>query len=363
MARPSAIPLLALAAALTTLVPGCAARQPSPETELLRQARTQLAALVPARAAAVRAIRDAQQADGAFLTRITRRPAYRRPRNELNTWAPAMMIELLAPVAEELALEASLGEARAFLRSQIEPSGLVRFNRIDRLLPPDSDDTALVWVAAPAEDPRIPRILDVFEAYRTDAGLYRIWLAPGGIPNHPAAGVDPNPIDLVVQIHIHRFLAEHAPARADALCRAIQTHVHDPTLWPYYGAASWLFALREHEQADAGCPLPRPDSLRRWEAPGQAIYFEAAELLQGASPGAPRDAIAARLVDVLHRMAADDFAHFESDPLLLYHNDPTSRVPRFYWSKELAYALFLRLERAAREVVDGPPPTRNLATR
>jgi hypothetical protein len=31
------------------------------------------------------------------------------------------------------------------------------------------------------------------------------------------------------------------------------------------------------------------------------------------------------------------------DPPLLYHNDLTASVPRFYWSEEFGYALWLRL--------------------
>ena len=31
------------------------------------------------------------------------------------------------------------------------------------------------------------------------------------------------------------------------------------------------------------------------------------------------------------------------NPPLLYHNDLTAKVPRYYWSQDVGYALWLRL--------------------
>jgi hypothetical protein len=66
----------------------------------------------------------------------------------------------------------------------------------------------------------------------------------------------------------------------------------------------------------------------------------------GASgPGAnARQAIRALLV----RLGEDDFALLRLAPPLLYHNDLTANVKRFYWSEDAGYALWLRLYEAAR---------------
>ena len=47
--------------------------------------------------------------------------------------------------------------------------------------------------------------------------------------------------------------------------------------------------------------------------------------------------------ELLHKLAADDFSLLARVPPLLYHNDLTGSVSRFYWSGEFGYALWLRL--------------------
>jgi hypothetical protein len=46
---------------------------------------------------------------------------------------------------------------------------------------------------------------------------------------------------------------------------------------------------------------------------------------------------------LLRELAADDFSVVRSNPPLVYHNDLTATVPRFYWSEDFGYALWLRL--------------------
>ena len=52
---------------------------------------------------------------------------------------------------------------------------------------------------------------------------------------------------------------------------------------------------------------------------------------------------------MLEALAADDFAAVRRSPPLLYHNDFTASVPRFYWSEDFGYALWLRLYFAHRQ--------------
>ena len=47
-------------------------------------------------------------------------------------------------------------------------------------------------------------------------------------------------------------------------------------------------------------------------------------------------------------LASDDFAQLRRSPPLLYHNDLSATVKRFYWSEDFGYALWLRLYEAAR---------------
>jgi hypothetical protein len=50
-----------------------------------------------------------------------------------------------------------------------------------------------------------------------------------------------------------------------------------------------------------------------------------------------------RTTELLRKLAADDFSLIARAPPLLYHNDLTASVRRFYWSEDLGYALWLRL--------------------
>jgi hypothetical protein len=56
---------------------------------------------------------------------------------------------------------------------------------------------------------------------------------------------------------------------------------------------------------------------------------------------APVDTVLLRAV--LRELARDDFALIRMNPPLLYHNDLTATVTRYYWSEDAGYALWLRL--------------------
>ena len=49
---------------------------------------------------------------------------------------------------------------------------------------------------------------------------------------------------------------------------------------------------------------------------------------------------------LLAQLGADDFALLRKAPPLLYHNDLSASVKRFYWSEDAGYALWLRLYEA-----------------
>jgi len=93
----------------------------------------------------------------------------------------------------------------------------------------------------------------------------------------------------------------------------------------------------------AGCPLRVPVARLQAAVPGQEVWVEAARLLQRMDSGDDSDAAGARTTELLRKLAADEFSLIERSPPLLYHNDLTASVRRFYWSEDLGYALWLRL--------------------
>ena len=77
------------------------------------------------------------------------------------------------------------------------------------------------------------------------------------------------------------------------------------------------------------------------------MWVDAVRLLSRESrPGVPRPDIA-EISTVLRQLASDDFAPVRQNPPLLYHNDLTATVPRYYWSEDVGYAIWLRLAQEA----------------
>jgi hypothetical protein len=52
--------------------------------------------------------------------------------------------------------------------------------------------------------------------------------------------------------------------------------------------------------------------------------------------------------NLLMQIGSDDFAQLRHSPPLLYHNDLSATVRRFYWSEDVGYALWLRLYEVTR---------------
>jgi len=311
------------------------------------------------RAAALLAER--QQPAGYWLTSYTGAPRFAEPRREMNTFLTAMIVDLLTPVAPVAPVAAAsgggLGEdlerARRHLAGQIEASGLVRYHgrpdsptipALGCVITPDADDTALAWrIAAGGERARLPAALAVLERYRTGDGLYRTWLAPRDRYQCIDPGKDPNPADVGIQMHVLLLLAQADPPAARALCGALARAAGEDRVWVYYQVAPLVPMLRQADLRQAGCPLRLPASRLRTRVPGQEVWIAAAGQLQRfLDPGLPAPGAAATLA-LLQTLAADDFSAVRRSPPLLYHNDLTASTPRFYWSEDFGYALWLRL--------------------
>jgi hypothetical protein len=298
-------------------------------------------------------IREHQQGPGYWLTAHTTVTRFQEPRPEMNTFLTAFLLDLLDPLADTEGLGESVQRARRHLTQQIEAGGLVRYHGLPDgpgigtlgcAITPDTDDTALVWRLAPDQDRRrLPAALATIGQYRTREGLYRTWLAPREDYRCLDPGSDPNPADIAIQMHLLLLLAEEQPAAGRALCEALRPVVDQDRVWNYYRIAPLVPTLRLPDLRRAGCALELPEARMRTPVPGQEIWMSVVRLLgRTEAPGGPV-ADAAEIQAVLRQLAKDDFALLRANPPLLYHNDLTATVPRYYWSEDAGYALWLRL--------------------
>ena len=319
-------------------------------------AATDLRALA---ALAKRRLRDGQSGAGYWLTKHTSGPRYAAPRDEMNTYLTAMLTDLIAPFAGDRELGGAAARARRHLAAQIESTGLVRYHGVPDaptigtlgcVITPDADDTALAWRISgrTARDPRAPRMLRTLARYRDARGLYRTWLAPRNRYECLDPGRDPNPADLVIQMHVYLMLRELDRPAARKLCTAMRRAAGDEHVWTYYEKTPLVPYLRTAELRRTGCRLPLPTARLARPVAGQASWTELVGRL-AASLASPPDANERRAInELLGRLGKDDFALLRRTPPLLFHNDLTATVPRFYWSADAGYALWLRLHAATR---------------
>ena len=294
-------------------------------------------------------LREHQQAPGYWLTSYTSEPRFHEPRPEMNTFLTALLVDLLQPVATNSGLEDTLQRARKHLTDQIEASGLVRYHGLPDgpgigtfgcAITPDTDNTALVWRIAPGSDrARLNNALSIIDRYRTREGLYRTWLAPREAYQCLDPGSDPNPADVGIQMHLLLLLHDVNPRAGHALCSALGSVLNDDRIWVYYRKTPLVPSLRLPDLRRAGCTLSLPDARLRSDVPGQQIWVSVARLLDHTD--ATQDATLTRAV--LRELARGNFALIRENPPLLYHNDLTATVARYYWSEDAGYALWLRL--------------------
>ena len=300
---------------------------------------------------AVTRIREHQQERGYWLTLYTGAARFEDLKKEMNTYLTSLLVDLLDPLAKHLG--DALPRARRHLSAQIEPSGLVRYHGLPNgpeigtlgcEITPDTDDTALVWRIAPGPDRRLlTSALASINAYRTHDGLYRTWLAPRAAYQCLDPGRDPNPTDVAIQIHLLQLLAIESPQMGRELCEALRRHIDDDRIWVYYKLSPIVPMLRTTDLKRAGCPLELPPSRTRTTIPGQEVWQSVVQWLSQEPPSAAGRSNRREIAAVLRQLAYRDFEMLRGNPPLVYHNDLTATVPRYYWSEDVGYALWLRL--------------------
>lgn len=302
-----------------------------------------------------------QRPAGFWLTSYTESPRFENSKIEVNIFLTAMIVDVLDPVAQGAGVSDSLARARVYLGNQVEANGLVRYHGLPNgptipsrgcVITPDTDDTALVWRLAGGDHRMLlPRALAALAQYRTQEGLYRTWLAPRERYECIDPGKDPNPTDAGIQMHVFLLLAQSDPPAARALCRALRGAIEEDRVWVYYKVAPLVPLLRQADLRQAGCSLSIPEARLRTPVAGQEIWVEAVRQLERLrSVDGPLPSSSETLA-LLERLASDGFDFIHRNPPLLYHNDLTAGTPRFYWSEDFGYALWLRLymENARRE--------------
>ena len=305
-------------------------------------------------------IREHQQGAGSWLTAFTIAPRFEQPRDEMNTFLTSLLVDLIDPLPATAGLADNVQRARRHLTGQIEENGLVRYHGLPDgpgigtlgcAITPDTDDTALVWRIAPPQDRRrLPAALATLHEYQRSDGLYRTWLAPRDGYQCLDPGRDPNPADVTIQMHLLQLLLSAQPAEGRALCDALGPRLDDPSIWVYYDKTSLVPMLRTRDLERTGCRLTLPASRTQTSIRDQQIWIDTVQLLLRATRTDGPPPAAAEITDVLQALAGDDFALLRRNPPLLYHNDLTATVPRYYWSPDVGYALWLRLAQATGQI-------------
>jgi hypothetical protein len=148
-------------------------------------------------------------------------------------------------------------------------------------------------------------------------------------------------------MHVYLMLRELDPPAAQELCTALQRSFEDEDIWVYYAKSALVPYLRVAELRQLGCALPPPVERLALPSEGQMIWSEAVRRLVDITSSPQDRELQQAIRELLVRLGSDDFAQIRRSPPLLYHNDLTASVRRFYWSEDFGYALWLRLYAAA----------------
>ena len=161
---------------------------------------------------------------------------------------------------------------------------------------------ALAWRIAGAGrgDPRCAPMLRTLARYRTARGLYRTWLAPRERYQCLDPGTDPDPTDIVIQMHVVSDAARFDPPAARTLCRAIGGRRPRTGVWVYYARTALVPTCAAPSCASSGCGLRFPAARLARPLPGQEPWSELVRTLvrrPTSRPSAPERRAVAALLD------------------------------------------------------------------
>src|SRR4051812_17934584 len=135
-------------------------------------------------------------------------------------------------------------------------------------------------------------------------------------------------------MHIYLMLRQLDRPAARNLCGAMRRVAEDDDVWVYYAKTALVPYLRSAELRSLGCPLPLPTARLAQPLPGQEWWSEVARRLVETAASRPDAGTRRETRDVLAQLGNDDFALLRVAPPLLYHNDLSASVSRFYWSED-----------------------------
>lgn len=265
---------------------------------------------------------------------------------EVNVFVPSLVVDLLSPVSGEARLQTWIGQIRSLLFQAVEPEGGVRyFGKMTEpcVYPYDLDDTSLVLKLLSRDlfSSSPPILKEILDHWRHPRGGYRTWLDDPKNYSCIVPGKDPNPVDVGANLHFYLLLKEFHPQAAVPLCTELISLVSNPDHWVWYRYAPLVPFLRIQEAKEKGCPIPFPERLFSSLPAEQHFYLKMAKALIDLE-GDPSSSLimGSRL---LKEASAQHFFFFRTRPPVLYHNDPTSSLPRFYYSPQFAFGLWIRI--------------------
>ena len=297
---------------------------------------------------AFKKLHNKQKDDGSWGSVFSLDTVPKKFRTELCSWHNLVMVDLLQPLADNYNFDSLLIKSMIYVREVFYDSltGLVKFGTRITEYPKDSDDTALYWLLNDDVDTTlIPGVIDTLLKYQNEKGLYHIWLREVGCSNLRACGKDPNPTDLLSNIHVYLFLKKYSSDLANELCEAFQNNAEGlSNLWIYNSKTPWLYYIRQIDLEKDSCRLAWnnfDDEIKPFA--GQEIYTEMSKLILDLALGRELEKNRTKAQEVLHKVAKEKFKFVKTHPIAMFHNDLTAKKPAYFWSYDIPYALWLRL--------------------
>lgn len=264
-----------------------------------------------------------------------------------NFFVGMLIADLLQPFREDTVIDSIIQRAMDLSYQNINPENgfLKYYNRMDDL-PEDTDDTGLFWYLNQQVDTGfVSIVIDSLKKYKTGNGLYLEWLRKGGIKHMKQAGTNPETVEIIPNIHVYLFLSKYDTLLANELCHSLQAEnvVSNPEYWVYYYRAPWLYYIRQADMAHHGCELNANLPKEIKSLSGQDIYEKLSMLIRDFSLEKKYSGRNMQAREILNQLSKNNFEYIRNNPMLMYHNDLSSKAPAYFWSKDMPYALWLRL--------------------